>query len=500
MVVLMFQIKNIEFFVRETKPARFPSALGKAGQSGKKPEHVTSPLCHVRMVIKDSEGNESFGCSADRLSVRWLDKRPGRTKAGKLRSLVELIEFARDMYLATPRFESPFQKWLACHPLIMMAGQRRDEEDLTSTYVSSLLERAMIDGVCRLAGRPLFEMLRDDRLGFRPADVHPKLKGFKILSILRRRPNTRIGIRHTVGIFDPLTSDDWPREKRLNDGLPETVQDYIRQEGIRYFKVKISGDAAKDFDRLKRLWSILPYEREPVVTLDANEAFEDLEAFAQFVERLERDQLGLFQHIAFIEQPLPRRLTFDKKAERWIRRVGRLKPVIIDEADDTLTSFKRAKAMGYAGTSHKNCKGVFKSLMSKALISHLAHDSDDILVQSAEDLQNLPIVPLHQDFVSVGILDLQHCERNGHHYNFGLSMLSEKDRASVVKHHKDLYEKRDGEWFLKIRDGLVHCTSLHCPGFGVRDEPDWPSMEPLNKWLGRRGRAADSSRRTGRLQ
>lgn len=480
---ISYVIDNIRFYVRETEPARFPSALGKAAQGDQKPEHVTSPLCHVRMEMRDDQGNESFGCSADRLSVRWLDKRPGRDKSLKLKELVGLIELAGRQYLETPGFETPFAKWQACHPKIMQAGRAADQEDLTSAFASALLERAMLDGVSRLAGRSFFEMVRDDRLGFRPQQVHPLLEGVATRDWLPPVPNTQIQIRHTIGWYDPLTDDDWPREKRLNDGLPETVQDYIARDGIRMFKVKISGDADADLRRLARIWEIMPHERTPGITLDANEAFDDLETFARFVERLEREQLGLFQHILFIEQPLPRRLALDPKTEPWIRRVAGLKPVIIDESDASVEAFRRARQIGYAGTSHKNCKGVFKSLLNRALLCRFAEDDPHVLM-SGEDLQNLPIVPLHQDFVTVGMLGLTHCERNGHHYNFGLSMLSDKDKQSAARHHRDLYQRRGNEWFLRIRDGRVDILSLFTsPGFGVRDEPDWGSMTDLRTWL-----------------
>ena len=32
------------------------------------------------------------------------------------------------------------------------------------------------------------------------------------------------------------------------------------------------------------------------------------------------------------------------------------------------------------------------------------------------------------DFVALSVLGVDHCERNGHHYNYGLSMLAEKER------------------------------------------------------------------------
>lgn len=478
---MTYEIKNIRFYVRETKPARFPSALGKAARSNQPPQHVTSPLCHVRLTLRDDQGNETFGCAADRLSVRWLDKRPGRTTGLKRRELAALIRYASELYLKSPRFETPFEKWRELHPAIIRAGRDRKQELLTSSFASALLERAVLDGVCRLAGKALFEMLRDDELGFRPAELHPVLENLDFGAILPRVPVTKINIRHTVGVFDPLTDEDWPAAKRLNDGLPETLSDYIAKDGIRFFKVKISGDIDADLRRLSRLWEILPFEREPAITLDANEAFEDLEQFATFVKKLESTNLGLFQHILYIEQPLPRRLAMDDSAVKWIWELRKHKPLIIDESDGFVDAYRRALEIGYAGTSHKNCKGVFKSLANLALAAHFSTDRETLL--SAEDLQNLPVVPLQQDFVSVGILGLDHCERNGHHYNYGLSMLSDRDKEKATRRHPDLYVKRGDEWFLRIEDGRVSCASLHGPGFGVQDEPDWDSMEPLDTWL-----------------
>ncbi|MCA9121514.1 MAG: hypothetical protein H6822_15885 [Planctomycetaceae bacterium] len=482
---MMYHIDRIQFYVRETKPARFPSALGAAALSGQPPEHATSPICHARLTVSNDQGDTTFGCAADRLSVRWLDKRPNRDNGLKRRELVALLQAARQHYLATPNFSSPFTYWLERHREIVRSGSEANQESLTSSFASAMLERAMLDAVCRLSKKSMFEMLREDRLGFRPQQLHRELATVDFGNVLPDRPVTEINIRHTVGIFDPLTDDDWPASQRLRDGLPETLQDYITQQGIRYFKVKLSGDADADLRRLSRLWEIMPRNVEPALTLDANEAFADLSTFETFVRRFEREQLGLFQHVLYIEQPLPRGIALDGQAARTIPKLAELKPLIIDESDGSLNAYRRALEVGYAGTSHKNCKGFFKSLTNMALAAHFWRDSRPTVL-SAEDLQNLPVVPLQQDFVSVGILGLHHCERNGHHYNFGLSMLSELDKQNATRRHADLYEQRGNEWFLRIRDGRVRCGSLHCVGFGVADEPEWSSMQDLDDWIEQR--------------
>lgn len=94
----------------------------------------------------------------------------------------------------------------------------------------------------------------------------------------------------------------------------------------------------------------------------------------------------------------------------------------------------------------------------------------------------MPIVPLQQDFAALGLLGISHCERNGHHYSFGLEHLSPAEKQRAFRHHPDLYAKRKEELFLNIQHGKVQCGSLEKTPFGVAFEPDWNVMTPLNQW------------------
>jgi len=481
-----FHIETIDLFTRVSPPGRMAFAIGK--QDGKPAKPLSNPVGYVRMGLRDAEGNRAFGCSGERLSVRWLDKRPGRPRHQKLVELVGLIEQARRIYLEGPNFDQPFDQWLSCYKRILHAGREAGQVDLTSAFASSLMERAMLDGVCRLAGRPLFDMVREDRLGFRPAAVHPELEGLPPEAYLRSQPVTNFHIRHTIGITDPLTDADLLPEKRLNDGLPETLEEYVETDGLTYFKVKIEGETQHDLDRLARVWEVLPKYCDVLVTMDANEMFPDLSVFEGFLRQVRRQLPGLFDHIAWVEQPVPRALSLDPASAVDVRRISRLKPLIIDEADGTLDAFKRARQIGYSGTSHKDCKGFFKSLLNRALIARYREKGHDVFM-SGEDLTCLPIVPLHQDFVSQSILGINQCGRNGHHYHYGLSSLSTKEKKQIERHHRGMYVKRGEEWFLNIRFGQVDAKSLQCPGYGVAEEPDWDSMDAMRTWLENRPRA-----------
>ena len=221
-----------------------------------------------------------------------------------------------------------------------------------------------------------------------------------------------------------------------------------------------------------------------MITLDANESYPDLEVFARFVDQFEREETGMFQHVEYIEQPLPRALTLDPATRKAIHKIAEKKPLLIDEADGTINAYREALSIGYLGTSHKNCKGVFKSLCNHALMKRRV-ELGQAAFMSAEDLQNLPIVPLHQDFTTLSVLGIGDCERNGHHYNYGLSMLPDVEKRSLAENHGDLYTSDGDEMFLAIKDGQVNCASLQCPGFGVSRESAWSSMEPMERWVSR---------------
>lgn len=485
-----YRLESVELLIRPTTPDRMSFAIGGVAKKRR-------PLAILvaKVAVADDRGHRSWGVSADRPSFGWLDKRRSSTPVEMLERLFDLCRAAREVYLEQPRFDSPFALWRRCWPGVLKIARQREHESLSASYASSLLERAVLDAVCRLQEVNVFQAITGPVSGFDPSGVHPQLAKFPWRRFLPRRPRSRFHIRHTVGLSDPLSKEDLPADRRVNDGEPETLQEYIERDGLRYFKVKVSGDADRDLERLAKVWAQLVRVNQPVVTLDGNESYRDLGEFARFVERLEREQLGLYQHILFIEQPLPRSLTFDKSSAPAIEEIRKKKPLVIDEADGETDSFSKALQLGYDGVSHKNCKGFFKSLANYCLCAahNDAAENDAanagpsrgrrMAFQTGEDLSTMPVVAIQQDFAALGVLNIEHCERNGHHYGFGLSHIDDAERSELLRLHSDLYTRRDEMTFLNIRDGQVTCGSLHeYPGFGVSTEPNWNQLTPLDQW------------------
>jgi hypothetical protein len=124
------------------------------------------------------------------------------------------------------------------------------------------------------------------------------------------------------------------------------------------------------------------------------------------VEAIERTPAlaRLWRSTAFIEQPLDRGIALDAAATEGLAALGRRVPIIIDESDGDLEAFPRALALGYRGVSTKNCKGIMKSFLNRSLVErrYAGRPEPARLFMSAEDLTNVPVVPLQQDWPPCG--------------------------------------------------------------------------------------------------
>ena len=101
-------------------------------------------------------------------------------------------------------------------------------------------------------------------------------------------PVRSIEARHTVGLVDPIVAGDQPPGSRVDDGLPETLEEVVARYGQRAFKLKVSGDLRADIDRLVRIAAVLDTVEGPLhVTLDGNEQFEDVESVVELWNAME---------------------------------------------------------------------------------------------------------------------------------------------------------------------------------------------------------------------
>jgi hypothetical protein len=331
----------------------------------------------------------------------------------------------------------------------------------------------MIEAFCRAQGRPFHQLLKGNEFGIRLGEIHQTLGGKAPADLLPGQPLTRIVARHTVGLADPLVEGDIAASDRLDDGLPQSLAACIQAYGLRHFKIKVQGDRERDIDRLSRIAEVVAAHapRDFAFSLDGNEQFHSLTEFQDFWQQVYHQPKlrPFFAHLLFVEQPFHRDVALDPEAMKPLRRWVPRPPLIIDESDGELTSLDQALRLGYAGTSHKNCKGVFKSIANACLLADIRRVQPALgAVLSGEDLANIGPVALLQDLAVCACLGITSVERNGHHYFAGLSMFPPAVQQQVLEAHADLYHPSRSGWpTLTIRDGMVATRSVGQAPFGV---------------------------------
>ncbi|MEO6363031.1 MAG: mandelate racemase, partial [Caldimonas sp.] len=327
--------------------------------------------------------------------------------------------------------------------------------------------------------------MRSNLAGMTSHPVIADLAGFDFSAFLAGlQPKSSIEARHTVGLVDPITAMDQSDETRVADGLPETLDEVVNAYGQRCFKLKVSGDRRADIDRLVRIASVLDTIAGPLhVTLDGNEQYDDVESVAELWGAMEAEPAlhKLCAATLFIEQPIKRAVALS----RSIAPLARLRPVIVDESDGELDAFVRARSLGYAGVSSKNCKGFYKSVVNLARCRVWnAASSNAAFFLSGEDLTTQAGLSVQQDLALVSLLGLADVERNGHHFIDGFAGRPPAEAEAFLEAHPDLYERSGdgdggGRVRLAIRAGRLALGSLEGPGFGSAVVPDLSTTAPM---------------------
>ena len=430
------------------------------------------------------DGRSQVALAADGLAPKWFTKDPHTSIEQDQADMLEVIHHAFTSAQQAGRCASVFELWQATYAGQQRWAAERGHAPLLASFGSSLVERAAIDAWCKARAEPFADAVRRNSLGLDLGAMHASLRGAAPAELLPARPRDRVAVRHTVGLADPLTDDEIPAADRLDDGLPQSLAACLKQYGLRYLKIKIGGDAEADLDRLRRIARLLEGGGHDVAfTLDGNEQYRDVDSFRAFWQSLRDDAAlaPLMQRMIAVEQPLHRDVALSPETARALAAWEDRPATIIDESDGELDSLPRAIEAGYVGTSHKNCKGVFKGVANACLIASLhRREPAGPWMLTGEDLCNVGPVALLQDLAVVASLGLGHVERNGHHYMRGLSMYDDNVQRQVLDAHGDLYHRHaDGYPALHVRDGMIELTSVLAAPFGTGVAIDVGKLEPV---------------------
>jgi L-alanine-DL-glutamate epimerase-like enolase superfamily enzyme len=197
----------------------------------------------------------------------------------------------------------------------------------------------------------------------------PEFRGEYLDRYVLAQPKPHMPLYHLVGALDPVVESDI--KKRVNDGLPETLSEWINYNGLTHLKIKLNGDNLDwDIERVVRIDRTTTETQEKrrvaqwVYSLDFNERCPNVGYLLEFLHRLKEKTPAGYDRIQYIEQPTAR----DLKTHRAnvMHEAAKLRPIVIDESLTDLENLLLAREMGYTGVALKACKGQSQALLMAA--------------------------------------------------------------------------------------------------------------------------------------
>ena len=274
--------------------------------------------------------------------------------------------------------------------------------------------------------------MRANRLGLTAATA-PDLAGFDFDAFLEAlAPAPSIFARHTVGLVDALTQAELAG-KRLDDGLPESLEEVIAAYGHRHFKLKVAGSLDADIDRLSRIAAVLDRI--------SGALFRD--ARRQRAVRSRRrgdrpvapDRRGAAACAAEIVDPVRR------AADRARQGVGRADPCAgrsrfqsrSTSPMPTSACSRPAARSAIAASRPSPARDSTGRCINRARIARWnAEAGADHYFMSAEDLTTQAGVAVQQDLALATLVGATHVERNGHHYVDGMAGAPEQEQLAFL--------------------------------------------------------------------
>ncbi len=259
-----------------------------------------------------------------------------------------------------------------------------------------------------------------------------------------RKPAERMPLYHLVGALDPLTEADI--QTRLNDGLPETLAEWIAADGLTHLKIKLAGDDL-DWD-VSRVLAVDAVASEAqaargqqtwVYSLDFNEKCENQEYVLAFLDRIQEQAPAAYERIQYIEQPTSRDL--EAHPDLRVDQAAQRKPIVADEALVDYEALLLARERGYTGAALKTCKGHTESLLMAAAAQKFG------MFLCVQDLTYPGYSFLHSASLAARIPTVAAIEGNARQY-------CPAANAEWAKRYPSMFEITDGTVGTGVLDGL----------------------------------------------
>jgi len=333
------------------------------------------------------------------------------------------------------------------HQARTLATKMKLEEpipELVQLVAASPFDAALHDAFGRVHGLNSYNTLSKEFMNYDLSEyLDDNFAGEYLDQYTSREPKDRMPLYHLVGALDPLTSGDIV--KPIDDGLPETLSEWIAADGLTHLKIKLSGDNFDwDIDRVLAIDKVATEAQSArgcdtwFYSCDFNEKCENVEYVVSFLNKIKDSNPAAYDRIQYIEQPTSRDLKANP--ENKMHEAAKLKPVVIDESLVDYDALLLSRDLGYTGVALKTCKGQTESLFLAAA----AQKFDMFLC--VQDLTCPGFSFLHSASLAARIPTVRAIEGNGRQYCPG-------PNKKWTKTYPSMFDITDGTVGTAVLDG-----------------------------------------------
>ena len=341
---------------------------------GRTVDRVT--ILNVNCRVRTGDGKESWGFGSMTLGNAWAF--PAASQDAGLGAMKALADELRPITAACDEKGHPIDFFRALEPQYLKAADAVSRvrslatpiPKLATLVVASAFDAALHDAYGKAFGVSCYDtygpsfMTRD-----LSHDLGPDFKGEYLDRYVPSKPRALTPVFHSIGASDPLEASDVRTE--INDGLPNTFEEWIERDGLIRFKIKLNGgNLDADFERTVRIDRIvnrvLPKRgvTDWKYLLDFNEGCPNVGYLLEYLRRLREATPSGLERVLYIEQPTARDLKKDRA--NVMHQAAKYRPVVIDESLTDLEMLLLGREMGYTGVALKACKGQSHAMLMAA--------------------------------------------------------------------------------------------------------------------------------------
>jgi len=341
---------------------------------GRTVDRVT--ILDVSCRVRTGDGREAWGFGSMTLGNAWAF--PAAPHDVGLSAMTALATELRALTAACDASGHPIDLFRALEPEYLRAADAVSRARALATpmpklctlVVASAFDAAIHDAYGKAFGVSCYEtygprFMRRDL----SQDLGPAFKGEYLDRYVPSAPRPTTLVFHSVGASDPLEASDV--RARIDDGLPNTLEEWIARDGLLAFKMKLNGgNMNADFERIVRIDRVVTRVqgsrgvKDWKYLLDFNEGCPNVAYLIELLRRVREATPRGFDRILYIEQPTDRDLK--RHRANVMHEAARLRPVVVDESLTDLEMLRLAREMGYTGVALKACKGQTHAMLMAA--------------------------------------------------------------------------------------------------------------------------------------